>query len=86
MERTKNTNKNRLKHGLANVFLFYTFVIFLKSLGSLIIYWRYLCQSGIREISPLELCSREYFRIWNTQTSETRLKAFHGLFSYRKHF
>lgn len=52
MERTKNTNKNRLKHGLANVFLFYTFDIFLKSLGSLIIYWRYLCQSGIREISP----------------------------------
>jgi len=30
IERTKNTNKNRLKHGLARVFLFYAFDIFLE--------------------------------------------------------
>jgi hypothetical protein len=30
MERTKNTNKNHMKHGLATVFLFYAFDILFK--------------------------------------------------------
>ena len=53
MERTKNTNKNRLKHGLARVFLVYAFDIFFMSQFDHGANWRYLCQSGIREISPL---------------------------------
>ena len=38
---------------LFRVFVLSSFDIFFKSLGFLIVYWRYLCQSGIREISPL---------------------------------
>jgi len=38
------------------------------------------------DTSLLEVCSREYFNLGNTQIGETPLKTFQDFFNYRKQF